>query len=226
MTRILAVSDEIDDRLLGSELKKLEVRAVVACGDLPFGYLETLVTLANVPLVYVPGNHDPDLKRRAQEISPADLVEPFSWQRDGNDGAGPEGCRNLDGRVTEVAGLRVAGLGGSMRYTDGPNQYTQGEMRRRAVALELRARLGSLASRRPDPFRRVDVLMTHAPPLGVGDDDDPCHEGFAAFHGLVARLSPRVLVHGHIHPYGRRVEELVIDQTRVINVVGHQVIEV
>jgi len=70
------------------------------------------------------------------------------------------------------------------------------------------------------------VLITHAAPLGVGDDDDPCHEGFAAFHGLVARLSPRVLIHGHVHPYGRRVEDHSIVGTRVVNAVSHRLIEV
>ena len=226
MARILAVSDEVDEHLLDSDLKKLGANLVVACGDLPFDYLEALVTLANVPLVYVPGNHDPDLKHRAQGVSPEDIIKPLSFRRDDSDTAGPEGCLNIDGRVTEAAGLRIAGLGGSMRYTQGPNQYTQSQMNRRAIALEARTRLGSLIARRPKSASRLDVLLTHAPPLGVGDDDDPCHQGFAAFHGLIDRLSPSVLLHGHIHPYGRQAEELQIDQTRIINTVGHRLIEV
>jgi len=225
MTRILAVSDEVEETLYGTDLKAMGLDLVVACGDLPFDYLEALVTLANVPLVYVPGNHDPDLRHRVQEVSPEDALKPFSFGPDEYDSRGPEGCLNLDGRVTEVAGLRIAGLGGSMRYTEGPNQYTQSEMNRRAIALEARARLGSLIAHRSKP-RHLDVLVTHAPPLGVGDDDDLCHEGFAAFHRLVKRLTPSVHLHGHIHPYGRQVEKLQIDQTRVINAVGHRLIEV
>jgi hypothetical protein len=226
MVCILAVSDEVDERLLDSDLKKLEANLVVACGDLPFDYLETLVTLANVPLLYVPGNHDPDLKARARAVSPEDIIKPFSFREQEYDTQGPKGCLNIDGRVTEIAGLRIGGLGGSMRYTSGPNQYTQAEMTRRALALEARVRLGSFMARRSKPARHLDVLLTHAPPLGVGDDDDPCHQGFSAFHGLLERLSPRVHLHGHIHPHGRRVEELHVDQTRVINTVGHQLVEV
>ena len=226
MTRILAVADEVEESLYRTDLKAMGLDLIVGCGDLPFDYLEALVTLTNVPLLYIPGNHDPDLKRRAQAISPEDIVKPFSFWRDEDGSIGPEGCLNIDGRVTEAAGLRIAGLGGSMRYTSGPNQYTQSEMNRRAIALEARARLGSLMGRRSRSARHVDVLLTHSPPLGVGDDDDPCHEGFAAFHGLVKRLSPSVLLHGHIHPYGRQVEELQIDQTRVINTVGHRLIEI
>jgi len=226
MVCILAVSDEVDERLLDSDLKKLEANLVVACGDLPFDYLETLVTLANVPLLYVPGNHDPDLKARARGTSPEDIIKPFSFRGEDYDPRGPKGCLNLDGRVTEIAGLRIGGLGGSMRYTNGPNQYTQAEMSRRALALEARARLGVFMARRPKPARPLDVLLTHAPPLGVGDDDDPCHQGFSAFHGLLGRLNPSVHLHGHIHPYGKRAEELHVDQTRVINTVGHQLVEV
>jgi predicted phosphodiesterase len=223
MARILAVSDEVDEHLLACDLKELDVELVVACGDLPFDYLEALVTLANVPLLYVPGNHDPNIQRRRQEISTGDVLRPFSFRRASNS-SGPEGCDNVDGRVMEVKGLRVAGLGGSMRYSEGPNQYTQSEMRRRALALEARARLGSLLHKRLEDG--VDLLLTHAPPLGVGDDDDLAHEGFAAFHRLLARLSPRVLLHGHIHPYGRHVDELRINGTRVVNAVGHRLIEV
>jgi Icc-related predicted phosphoesterase len=226
MVCILAVSDEVDEQLLDSDLKALDASLVVACGDLPFDYLEALVTLTNVPLLYVPGNHDPDLKTRVRDISPEDIIKPFSFRGEEYDTPGPKGCLNIDGRVTETAGLRIGGLGGSMRYTDGPNQYTQAEMNRRALAFEAKARLGSFMAHRPKPARHLDVLLTHAPPLGVGDDDDLCHEGFSAFHGLLERLSPLVHLHGHIHPYGRRAEELRVDQTRVINTVGHQLVEV
>jgi hypothetical protein len=222
MVRILAVSDEVDERLLDCDLKQFDVELVVACGDLPFDYLEALVTLANVPLLFVPGNHDPDVHRRGHAGSAEDVLRPFAFRA--GQSFGPEGCDNVDGRVTEVRGLRIAGLGGSMRYSEGPNQYTQSEMKRRALMLEARARLGSLLQR--GPGNGVDLLVTHAPPLGVGDDDDPPHHGFAAFHGLVTRLSPRVLLHGHIHPFGRAVDEIRLNGTRVVNAVGHRMIEV
>ena len=214
MTRILAVADEVEESLYGGALGAIEPDAVVACGDLPFDYLEYIVTVLNVPLVYVPGNHDPDLVRKRRETEAQDVVSPFSFWPEEDEVAGPQGCTNIDGRVTEIAGLRVAGLGGSLRYTEGPNQYTQKQMRLRALRLELRSR------------RRVDVLVTHAPPLGVGDDDDPCHEGFAAFHGLVKRLSPRVLVHGHIHPYGVKAADRRLNGTNVVNAVGLRILEI
>jgi hypothetical protein len=224
MARILAVADEVDDGLYTTDLKKLRVDLVAACGDLPFDYLESLVTLAGVPLVYIPGNHDPDLKRRAQKMLPSDAIRPFGLHSE-VECPGAQGCTNLDGRVAEIAGLRIAGLGGSMRYNQGPNQYSQTEMRLRAAGLELKARMRALLPPRDQARPGLDVLLTHAPPLGIGDDDDVCHEGFAAFHTLVGRLTPRVLIHGHIHPYGRQVVERNMNGTRVINAVGHRLIE-
>jgi uncharacterized protein len=36
-----------------------EIELILGCGDLPYPYLENLLTFLNVPLMYVPGNHDP-----------------------------------------------------------------------------------------------------------------------------------------------------------------------
>jgi Icc-related predicted phosphoesterase len=72
----------------------------------------------------------------------------------------------------------------------------------------------------------VDVLLSHAPPLGVGDDDDPAHVGIQALHTLVARLSPSFLLHGHIHPYGERKTDRMMGTTQVVNVIPRRVLEV
>lgn len=41
-----------------------------------------------------------------------------------------------------------------------------------------------------------------------------------------SRLRPRRLLHGHIHPYGHPVPDRMLGGTRVVNVVGYQVLEV
>ena len=58
---VLAVSDEVDDALLADMHAVRQARLIVACGDLPFEYLGELMNLLDVPLVFVPGNHDPDI---------------------------------------------------------------------------------------------------------------------------------------------------------------------
>jgi Icc-related predicted phosphoesterase len=133
----------------------------------------------------------------------------------------PPGAVNADGRVVDVAGLRVAGLGGCVRYRDGPNQYTDGQLARRARRLRRRAQW-----RRMRDGRSVDVLLTHAPPRGVGDGDDPPHRGFSALPRLIARLRPALLLHGHVHPYGMPTPDLRLGDTVVRNVVGRHVFDV
>ncbi len=129
---------------------------ILACGDLPFEYLGYLMNALDVPLVFVPGNHDPDLSgyrvSRAGLTLRAGLPARPPW---------PDGAVSADGRVVDVAGLRIAGLGGCRRYRRGPNQYSD---RQQAPA--------GLAAGRPGPADgRVDVLLTHAPPRGVGDGE-------------------------------------------------------
>jgi Icc-related predicted phosphoesterase len=68
----------------------------------------------------------------------------------------------------------------------------------------------------------VDIVLTHAPPRGLGDGDDAPHHGFTCLHDLVAALRPRLLLHGHIHPYGQRMPDRMIGETRVVNVVGRR----
>ena len=145
MVRVLAVADE-EVPAMQSRVRDLQVDLVLAAGDLPWDYLESLVSLLDAPAAYVPGNHDPGA------------------------GSGPRGLIDVDGHVVTVGGLRIAGLGGCVRYNNGPHQYTQGEYDKRARQLLRESR-----------DRDVVVLLTHAPPLGLGDDEsDPSHLGISS----------------------------------------------
>jgi predicted phosphodiesterase len=212
LTKILAVADEVDESLYGDKLETIKPDFLVSCGDLPFEYLEYLVSRANVPLLYVPGNHDPNLKPLDTTWLPLQAEAPVP---------GPQGCENLDGRVIEVGGLRVAGLGGSLRYNRGANQYTQAQMQRRALSLELWIRL-----KRVRGGRKLDVLIAHAPPFGVTEAEDAAHVGFIAFQRIIRNFHPVLPVHGHIHPYGRTLPERQINGTRIVNAVPSRVIEI
>jgi Icc-related predicted phosphoesterase len=102
---------------------------------------------------------------------------------------GPAGCENIDGRVVEVRGLRIAGLGGSLRYKAGPNQYSQGQAGRRALRLEVRIRL-----KRVRNGRKLDILLTHAPPYGLAEAHDSAHVGFVASLRLIQHFQPLLAV--------------------------------
>ena len=212
--RVLAVADEVDEGLAAGLSASRSVDAILACGDLPAGYLAVLMNGLDVPLVFVPGNHDPDLsgyrQNRAGLVTLAGFPAAPPW---------PPGAVSADGRVVDVAGLRVAGLGGCMRYGKGQNQYTERQQARRSRRLRSRARRMRLRDKRP-----VDVLITHAPPLGVGDAADLPHRGFGCYHGLVADLAPKALLHGHVHPCGPPLR--MAGQTAVCNVTGWRLLEI
>jgi Icc-related predicted phosphoesterase len=85
----------------------------------------------------------------------------------------------------------------------------------------MRARL-----RRADGKRRLDVLVTHAPPEGFsGKYDDLAHRGFAAFNRLIKNLAPLLHVHGHVHPYGVKQPDRKLGRTLIVNVVPLRLIE-
>jgi hypothetical protein len=214
MPRALVVADEVDERLWTPAVREYAVDLVLGAGDLPFAYLEFLAAALDRPCVFVPGNHDPDLGgfTRYGGLSMRDGF-PEEWP-------GPAGGINADARVVDVAGLRIAGLGGSIRYRDGPNQWTERQQARRARRLVWRA-----GRRRRRDGRGVDVLLTHSPPRGIGDRDDLPHRGFHCLHRTVERLRPEWLLHGHIHPFGEDLPEHRLNGTRVRNVVGHHIVD-
>jgi hypothetical protein len=221
--KILAVSDEVVEFLYSPRIKEqyADVDLVLGCGDLPFYYLEYLVTVLNVPLYYVPGNHD----RLAQ------------YHADGRVVHCAEGCDMIDVRTAclpgwydrapvpgprRPAGLLLAGLGGSMRYNqDEGHQYTELEMFGRALSL-----VPSLVANRLRYGRALDILVTHAPPRGVHDAPDLAHTGFRVFRTLMDIFRPRLLLHGHSHVYRNdAITSTRYQDTQVINVYPYRVIE-
>ena len=122
----------------------------------------------------------------------------------------PEGCENIDGQLVIYNGIRILGLGGCLWYHEGPHQYTERQMQRRIAKLRFAIRRAG----------GVDIVVTHAPPRGLGDMDDPAHRGFEAFCGLIDKYHPSLFLHGHTHlSYGTGIErEQMSGETRVINV--------
>lgn len=129
----------------------------------------------------------------------------------------PEGCDCIEDQIIVYNGLRILGLGGCRRYHPGPHQYTEKEMRRRIR--KLRFQLWR--------HKGVDLVVTHAPPLGVGDGDDIAHRGFEAFLELIDKYHPKYLIHGHTHlRYGaEQIREREYGGTKVINVCERYVLE-
>lgn len=204
--KILAVSDEVVERLysLCNNGHFNDIELIVGCGDLPYPYLENIVTFLNVPLLYVPGNHDP-------EYSP-NVSKSYV-----------EGGSNLDLKLVRVNTFLVGGLGGCIQYRpDGTNQYTQTDAYIRAFRM-----LPRLLLNRLNYGRYMDILITHSPPFGIHDDDTQAHTGLKAINWLLQIAKPRYHFHGHTHFYRRNIDssESTFRDTKVINVYPYKVLD-
>ena len=207
--RVLSVSDKVVPQLYSTSVLQYltSVDLILGCGDLPYEYLEFLVSTYNAPAYFVAGNHD----------------RPLQYDMHGWLVYGPRGCVNLHGRVVWERGLLLGGLEGSIRYNDRPHfQYTDTEMWFHVLRLAPRLKWNELVH-----GRSLDILITHAPPFGIHDLPDRAHQGFRALLWLVRRFQPRYLIHGHIHVYGLRTRTVTaLGQTQIINTYGHRLLEI
>lgn len=166
--KILLLADE-ESKALWDFFSPDKIRGydlIISCGDLNPHYLTLLATFTSAPLLYVHGNHDTRY-----------LHDP------------PEGCICIEDDIFEYRGVRVLGLGGSLRYKEGPFQYTENQMANRIR--RLRRKLKS--------YSGFDILVTHAPARSLNDGEDLPHRGFDCFNQLLEEYSPSYFVHGHVH---------------------------
>ena len=195
--KILAIADEESAYLWDYfEKSKLEgIDLIISCGDLDPRYLSFLATFTAAPVLYVHGNHD-------------DKYEHIP----------PDGCICIDDKIYVHQGVRILGLGGSMRYKPGSYQYTEWQMKNRVRKLWF-----SLMK-----HRGFDILVAHAPAYQLNDGMDLPHQGFQIFRVLMEKYKPKYFLHGHVHmSYGRKHKRYdTYHDTQVVNAFERCVIEV
>lgn len=186
--KILAIADE-ESKYLWDYFEKWKLEGIdliLSSGDLNPQYLSFLATFTTAPVLYVRGNHDDKYERIP-----------------------PDGCICVEDQIYVHEGVRILGLGGSMRYRPGVNQYTEKEMCKRVKKLRWQL------------FRKggFDILLTHAPAYQLNDGRDLPHQGFQVFNTLMDKYQPRFFIHGHVHlSYGRQQKRYDrYGETHVIN---------
>ncbi|MGL4600189.1 MAG: metallophosphoesterase family protein [Plesiomonas sp.] len=163
--------------------------ALVILGDLALQSSADLQALEEVTEVwFIPGNHD--------SLSVAAYEALFS---------GAFGGRNLHGRVVEIAGVRIAGLGGVFRgqiwmppykpmFFD-PIHYCQhleqGQLWRGGLPLRHRTTLFP-SDLEGLSQQQADILVTHEAPAAHP-------RGFQVIDNVARSLGVRQLFHGHHH---------------------------
>ena len=203
--RVLTVSDKVEKPFFKEDLlreKCLGVRLILACGDLPSYYLEYLLNSLNVPLYYVPGNHDEELHLKKK---------PFA-----------SGCESIDERVIAFKGWLFGGLGGAFHYRNGKYLYTEKQMQRKVRKMIPRMALNKIKYK-----RYLDILITHAPPFGIHDEQTLAHRGFKEFLKFMKRYRPAYLIHGHTAPDAEN--EMATSHylsTRIMNTNNYRILDI
>ncbi len=179
--RALVISDLIVPIIYSPRVREHfpNINLLIGCGDLPNYYLEFVVSLMDAPLFFVRGNHDKPLEYNGNQKRST-----------------PGGGIDLHRRVVNSRGILMAGVEGSLRYREGPFQYSQSEMWQHVFSL-----VPQLLVNRMMYGRYLDVFVTHAPPDGIHDREDLPHRGIRAFRWLIETFKPGYHFHGHIHVY-------------------------
>ena len=202
--RWLAVSDD-EEPALEYEANRADLGtldAIVGAGDLQPDYLGFLADAFGVPVRHVRGNHDRGGRwaETVERLTPQALPTASIDELDG-----------LPVLTLEWPGIRHR----DQRRHD---RSATADVVRLALAVELRRLTGR---------GRPAVVLSHAPPKGIGDEAaDPYHEGFSAYRWLLDRLRPPLWLHGHVHPASVESWRLEHDGSQVVNVTGAVLIEI
>ena len=194
-------------------------KAIILLGDMEASHplekeLETV--LSKTEVYWIPGNHDTDTVENYRNLFQSELAD-----------------RNLHGRVVEIAGLRVAGLGGVFRgevwYPDTPESPSHYESYEEYQKNSTAGRIasarksnhakiesiatGKLLTHKSSIFykewfnlygQQADILVTHEAPS--------CHpHGFQVLTELARSLHVKFYFHGHMHDalnYSDKFDEL------------------
>jgi hypothetical protein len=198
--RVLALSDEPDPSLESAATREGlgRVDLIIGAGDLEPEYLGFVTDAFHAPLRYVRGNHDVGAAWRHAERLL--LPEPMR-----------------DGTPVEEAGLTLLGFSGSPRYNERGMQVS-------ALGMWLRVATALWRAQKARPV----IIVTHAPPRDVNDDQDRAHRGFAAFRWLADRLDPPLWLHGHTALVRRGIDDRIATRngTTFYNCTGSTLIEI
>ena len=212
--KILCISDQIDPQVYSPLIKERfsGVDFVLSAGDLPLDYLDYIISCLNKPLFFVFGNHHLNELKHYRGIWNMPYEEEKVYFCCG--------AVHLGSCVKIENGMILAGLGGCKRYNRGENQFSEFEM-----FLEITKIIPKLLWNRIFRRRFLDILLTHAPPSGIHDKNDKCHQGFKIFLWFMKVFKPKYLIHGHIHLYDLSdVRSTKYLNTTVINAYSHYLV--
>ena len=117
------------------------------------------------------------------------------------------GITNINGKIIEIKGLKIAGLGGSFKYKDNQNYalYTHEE------SIQILSNVES-----------ADILITHDRPY-VKNNNDMVHDGLKGITQYIYANHVPINIHGHLH---ENSVEYLKNGTKVISIYGAKIINI
>jgi len=218
--KILCVADHRSPLVYSTGIKERfkDVSIVLGAGDLPMDYYGYIVSSLNKKLYFVFGNHNLKHYERISGKTTSYTYDPQAVNQHSF------GSIFTSGKIfkEKKSGLLIAGMGGSIDYNHGENQYTDNQMYFKLLKMVPRLLMNKILY-----GRYLDIFLTHSPPRGYNDREDPCHRGFKSFLWFLDKFKPAYLIHGHIHLYDRNIKrEIIYNETRIINVYDYYVLEI
>lgn len=117
------------------------------------------------------------------------------------------GINNINGKVLNINGVRIAGIGGSYKYKNSIEYalYTHEE------SIEL-----------ADKLEDADILVTHDKPF-IEDKHNPVHDGLKGITKYIYKNHIPLHIHGHLHEEN---EQILKNGTKSICVYMAKLIEI
>lgn len=113
---------------------------------------------------------------------------------------------NINGKVIEINGLKIAGLQGSYKYKESEYaMYTHEE------SIEL-----------VEKMEQADILISHDRPF-IQNNNDKAHDGLIGITNYIYKNHIAINIHGHLH---QNDLEYLKNGTKVIGVYGCKIIEI
>ena len=222
--KILCVSDQIDPLVYSNSAKERysDIDIVLCAGDLPMEYVDYIVSTLNLPTYFVFGNHNLSEFGHYHRIEVKNVKKSQNpYDMSCSHGAAYAGFKVIRDFSFGKNPLLIAGASGSTRYNNGLCQYTD-----RAMYIKLLKMFPALLYNRLRYGRWIDIFLTHSPPLGIHDKNDPCHTGFKCYRWFLKKFKPAYMVHGHIHLYDMQsIRVSLYHNTTIVNAYSQYIID-
>lgn len=145
--------------------------------------LEYIKSIKNYDYCVLLGDHSVNDLQEILKIIPSNKIFGVLGNHDSWEKYSEYGINNIDGKVINVNGIRIAGISGSFKYKNSENYalYTHEE------SIEIANKMGY-----------ADILISHDKQF-TKDNHSPAHDGLKGITEYLYKNRVPLNIHGHLH---------------------------